>query len=155
MSGIKPCDKENVLATRSESFGPWGKAVKIRWIHVFLFALLSRDFQWIHLNPWKAKKGPYGGLIAHGALTLAMLNRFVGKRLHQMFDASRIVDLGKDKIRNTCVVHVGRSLRLRYRVAAARVVDSEAFVDYELQVGFQADDGDVIVLECRAKLLYA
>ena len=37
------------------------------------FAEATGDHQWIHVDPERAKDGPFGGPVAHGYLTLAML----------------------------------------------------------------------------------
>src|SRR4051794_41387684 len=39
---------------------------------VNLFADATGDHQWIHVDPERAKKGPFGGPIAHGYLTLSL-----------------------------------------------------------------------------------
>ena len=36
------------------------------------FADAADDHQWIHVDPVKAKDGPFGGPIAHGFLTLSL-----------------------------------------------------------------------------------
>src|SRR5438309_2101485 len=36
------------------------------------FAEATGDHQWIHVDPERAKSGPFGGPIAHGYLTLSM-----------------------------------------------------------------------------------
>ena len=38
---------------------------------VNIFADATHDHQWIHVEPERAAKGPYGGPIAHGYLTLS------------------------------------------------------------------------------------
>ena len=37
-----------------------------------LFADATGDHQWIHVDPERAKAGPFGGPIAHGYLTLSL-----------------------------------------------------------------------------------
>ena len=48
---------------------------------VDLFADATGDHQWIHVDPEAAKKGPFGGPIAHGYLTLALAPVFLGEVL--------------------------------------------------------------------------
>ena len=48
------------------------------WIEVTqeriqLFADATGDHQWIHVDPERAKAGPFGTTIAHGFLTLSLL----------------------------------------------------------------------------------
>ena len=42
------------------------------------FAEATGDHQWIHVDPERAKAGPFGATIAHGYLTLSMLAGFLG-----------------------------------------------------------------------------
>ena len=42
------------------------------------YADVSRDHQWIHVDPERAKKeSPYGSAIAHGNLTLALIGHIL------------------------------------------------------------------------------
>ena len=41
------------------------------------FADATGDHQWIHVDPEKAKDGPYGKTIAHGYLTQSLVNLFL------------------------------------------------------------------------------
>ena len=44
---------------------------------VNIFADATHDHQWIHVEPERAAKGPYGGPIAHGYLTLSFCPVFL------------------------------------------------------------------------------
>ena len=44
--------------------------VEITQSQVDQFAEATGDHQWIHIDPQRAKTGPFGGTIAHGFLTL-------------------------------------------------------------------------------------
>jgi acyl dehydratase len=44
------------------------------------------DRQWIHVDPERAAAGPFGGTIAHGLLTLALLPQF----LHQLYRVDNV-----------------------------------------------------------------
>ena len=50
----------------------YSKYVEITQEQVNLFADATGDHQWIHVDPERAKSGPFGGAIAHGYLTLSM-----------------------------------------------------------------------------------
>ena len=43
------------------------------------FAGAIDDMQWIHVDPVRARDGPFGGTIAHGFLTLSLLPQMRGK----------------------------------------------------------------------------
>lgn len=75
-----------------------------------LFAEATGDHQWIHVNPEKAKDGPFGACIAHGFLTLSLANYF----LPQIIDVQGVsmgVNYGCDKVRFPNAVKVGSRVR--------------------------------------------
>ena len=75
-----------------------------------LFADATGDHQWIHVDPEKAKDGPFGTTIAHGYLTLSLVNMF----LPEIIDVQGIsmgVNYGADKLRFPSPVKVGSRVR--------------------------------------------
>jgi len=77
---------------------------------VNLFAEASGDHQWIHVDPERAKTGPFGGTIAHGYLTLSLVNLF----LPQIVDVRGIsmgVNYGADRVRFPAPLKVGARVR--------------------------------------------
>ena len=48
--------------------------MEIDQARVNLFAEATGDHQWIHVDPERAAKGPFGAPIAHGYLTLSISN---------------------------------------------------------------------------------
>lgn len=84
--------------------------IAIEQDRVNLFADATGDHQWIHVDPERAKSGPYGGTIAHGYLTLSLVNLF----LPQLIDVQGIsmgVNYGCDKVRFPSAVKVGSRVR--------------------------------------------
>lgn len=74
------------------------------------FADATGDHQWIHVDPERAKTGPFGACIAHGYLTLSLVNMF----LPQIIDVQGIrmgVNYGCDKVRFPSPVKVGSRIR--------------------------------------------
>lgn len=51
--------------------------IEIDQDRVNLFADATGDHQWIHVDPERATKGPFGAPIAHGYLTLSISNLFL------------------------------------------------------------------------------
>jgi acyl dehydratase len=76
---------------------------------VNLFADATDDHQWIHVDPAKAKDGPFGACIAHGYLTLSLVSRF----LPQIVDVRMKmgVNYGCEKVRFPNAVKVGARVR--------------------------------------------
>ncbi|MFQ5666403.1 MAG: MaoC family dehydratase [Candidatus Binatia bacterium] len=74
------------------------------------FAEATGDHQWIHVDPARAKNGPFGTCIAHGYLTLSLVNLF----LPQILDVRGVrmgVNYGVDKVRFPAPVPVGSKIR--------------------------------------------
>ena len=83
-----------------------------------LFADATGDHQWIHVDPERASAGPFGAPIAHGYLTLSLVNRFLPE-LMRVDNSSMGVNYGVDKVRFPSPVRVGSRLRARAEVVAA------------------------------------
>ncbi|MBM6405888.1 MaoC family dehydratase [Phycicoccus sp. CSK15P-2] len=74
------------------------------------FADATGDHQWIHVDPERAKDGPFGGTIAHGYLTLSLVPMLVW----QVYTVEGIrmgVNYGSDKVRYPAPVPVGSQVR--------------------------------------------
>jgi len=83
------------------------------------FAELSGDHQWIHVDPDRAREeGPFGGTVAHGALTLSLCTAFLTE-LVQVRAVTHVVNVGFDRVRFRAPVPVGSRLR-----GAARLIDA-------------------------------
>ena len=84
---------------------------------VNLFAQATGDHQWIHVDPERAKAGPFGAPIAHGFLTLSLIPRFFegGMRIE---GARMGVNYGLNRVRFTAPVPVGSRLRARLELQA-------------------------------------
>lgn len=114
--------------TLSELAACTGQEVAVSdWItitqqQVNLFADATGDHQWIHVDPEKARAGPFGGPIAHGFLTLSLLPRFFESSFE--ITGSRMgVNYGLNKVRFTAPVPVGSRLRARMKLLAAEPIE--------------------------------
>ena len=74
------------------------------------FADATGDHQWIHVDPERARQGPFGGTIAHGYLTLSLVNLFLPQIL-EVRGISMGVNYGADKLRFPAAVRVGSRVR--------------------------------------------
>jgi len=75
-----------------------------------LFADATGDHQWIHVDPERARSGPFGMTIAHGYLTLSLVNLFLPQLL-EVRGISMGVNYGADKVRFPAPVPVGSRIR--------------------------------------------
>lgn len=83
-----------------------------------LFADATGDHQWIHVDPEKAAKGPFGTTIAHGYLTLSLLPVL----LEQTYAVNNIVmgmNYGANKVRFPAPVPVDSKVRVSAKLLEA------------------------------------
>jgi acyl dehydratase len=85
------------------------------------FADCTDDHQWIHVDVERARReSPFGGTIAHGYLTLAMLAPMQSDIGVIPPDAKQAINAGLDKLRFLSPVKAGTRIRMR-----ATLVDVE------------------------------
>ena len=88
---------------------------------VNLFAQATGDHQWIHVDPERARAGPFGAPIAHGFLTLSLIPRFFEQGLR--IEGARMgVNYGLNRVRFTAPVPVGSRLRARLVLQATEAL---------------------------------
>lgn len=75
-----------------------------------LFAEATGDHQWIHVDPERAKDGPFGGCIAHGYLTQSLVNYFL-PQIVEVRGIAMGVNYGADRIRFPAPVPVDSRIR--------------------------------------------
>lgn len=83
-----------------------------------LFADATGDHQWIHVDPERAASGPFGACIAHGYLTLSLVNLFL-PQIVEVRGVRMGVNYGADKVRFPSPVVVGSRVRGRGELIAA------------------------------------
>ena len=83
-----------------------------------LFAEATGDHQWIHVDPERAKDGPFGRCIAHGYLTQSLVNHFL-PQIVEVRGISMGVNYGADKLRFPAPVPVGSKVRGSAELIAA------------------------------------
>ncbi|HTP62828.1 MAG TPA: MaoC family dehydratase [Burkholderiales bacterium] len=92
---------------------PW---LEIPQSRIDQFAEATGDFQWIHVDPKRAKDSPFGGTIAHGFLTLSMLPKLT-ESTFEFSDRKMGVNYGLNKVRFTAPVPAGAKIRGRFTLA--------------------------------------
>ena len=87
------------------------------------FAEVSRDFQWIHTDPERAAKdSPYGMTVAHGNLTLSLIDGFRA----QLYSTKGVVmgiNYGWDRVRFPAPVLVDSRLRATANVQSVEELE--------------------------------
>jgi acyl dehydratase len=85
------------------------------------FADATGDHQWIHVDPERAKDGPFGAPIAHGYLTLSLFIPLFTELLDVQGVTTK-VNYGLNKVRFPSPVKVGSHLRLTARLTEVEEV---------------------------------
>ncbi|MFT5686231.1 MAG: acyl dehydratase, partial [Myxococcota bacterium] len=100
---------EELVAAEGVALGhsDWLKMTQER---INRFADATDDHQWIHTDPERAASGPYGTTIAHGYLTLSLVNRFLPELL-RVEGAQMGVNYGCDRVRFPAPVKCGARIR--------------------------------------------
>ncbi len=118
------------------------------------FADAPGDHQWIHVDPERAKTGPFGVCVAHGYLTLSLANLF----LPQLVSYERLklgVNYGCDKVRFPAPVKVGSRVRGRGQVLAAEAIKGDGVqVTVRISVEIEGQDKPGCVVDTISRLYF-
>ena len=114
------------------------------------FAEATEDFQWIHVDPERARDTPFGGTIAHGLFTLSLGPRFS----YSLFEVSGFafgLNYGYGKVRFPAPVPVGSNLRMRATLQS--VEDVPGGVQFTVLQTFEVEGSEkpVCVAEALAR----
>ncbi|MBY6262055.1 MaoC family dehydratase [Azospirillum sp. 412522] len=104
------------------------------------FARVTGDDQWIHVDPVRAKDGPFGTTIAHGYLTLSLVNLFLPQIL-TIRSFSSGVNVGLDRLRFVAPVPVGARIRGRGEIVKVEEVKGGA-IQSTVRVTVEIDGHD-------------
>ena len=118
--------------------------------HIDQFAAATGDHQWIHVDPERAKAGPFGATIAHGYLTLSMLAGFLGGVV-QVRDVRMGVNYGLNKVRFMAPVPVGSRQRARQTLLGAQPLEGGMQLAWRTTVEREGADKPVCVAEPLAQ----
>ena len=89
------------------------------------FAEATGDHQWIHVDPEKAKSGPFGSTIAHGYLTLSLAPMLSWQAV-SVEGVKMGINYGSNKVRFITPVKVGKKVRMNIKLASAEPVEPNA-----------------------------
>lgn len=91
--------------------------LKIDQQRINLFAEATGDFQFIHVDPEKAAKTPFGSTIAHVFLTLSLIPKLIEDILILPEGLKMVVNYGLDSVRFIQPVKVDSQVRLKVDLA--------------------------------------
>ncbi len=85
------------------------------------FAEATGDHQWIHVDPERARAGPFGTTIAHGYLTQSLASFFL-PQIIEVRGISMGINYGADRVRFPAPVPVGSRVRGSAEVVAVEEI---------------------------------
>ena len=119
-----------------------------------LFADATGDHQWIHVDPERAKSGPFGGPIAHGYLTLSLAPSLIPEVV-QVHGFSMGVNYGCEKVRFPAPVRAGARIRGRGEGVAAEAIKGEGVqVTVRVTVEIEGSDKPGCVVDTISRLYF-
>jgi acyl dehydratase len=124
-------------------FSDW---LEIDQQRIDLFAEATGDHQWIHVDPEKAKDGPFGATIAHGYLTLSLANLFL-PQVMEVQNTSMGVNYGCEKVRFPAAVPVGSRIRGGGEVISVEEVKGGVQVVVRMTIEIEGSDRPACVID--------
>ncbi len=103
------------------------------------FAEATGDHQWIHVDPERARQGPFGATIAHGYLTQSLVNLFL-PQIVEVRGISMGVNYGADRLRFPAPVPVGS--RIRGSAELLEVEEIKGTVQAKIRVTVEIEGSD-------------
>jgi acyl dehydratase len=117
------------------------------------FADATDDHQWIHVDPERAKDGPFGETIAHGYLTLALLIPMWTEIL-EVRDVATKVNYGLNKVRFPSPGPSGSKVRARATLAAVEPVSGGVQLTVDAVVEREGGDKPACVAQLVLRYLH-
>jgi len=112
-----------------------------------MFAECTGDTQWIHVDPERAKSGPFGTPIAHGFLTLSLMSAFMGTAF-EIRNSKMGVNYGLNKVRFIKPVSVNSRVRGHFKLVGWEPIDNGgAQLLIEVSMELEGSDKPVCVAE--------
>jgi acyl dehydratase len=129
-----------------DEFGP-SSWIDVPQERIDAFAEATGDHQWIHVDPERAKDGPFGTTIAHGYLTLSLLPAASFEVIPRDPSARMSINYGLNRVRFPSPVPVGSRVRATFRVEQIEEADWGAQVTMTATVERESGDKPVCVAE--------
>ncbi|MBB6414803.1 MaoC family dehydratase [Streptomyces massasporeus] len=114
------------------------------------FADATGDHQWIHVDPERAKEGPFGAPIAHGYLTLSLFIPLFTELLDVQGVTTK-VNYGLNKVRFPSPVKAGSHIRLTAKLAEVEEVPGGVQITVEGAIEIEGATKPAAVLQSLSR----
>ncbi len=121
------------------------------------FADATLDRQWIHIDPERAKAGPFGAPIAHGQLTMSLMSFLPGGDgvgLPALQGMRLGINYGWNRVRFPAPVPVGAKIRTRAEIKSVEIKGQMLEVVNQLTVEVQGQTKPACVGESVLRLVF-
>ena len=116
-----------------------------------VFADVTEDHQFIHINEEQAKKTPFGGTIAHGFLTLSLLSKFSDGSGLVIEGVQMGVNYGFEKVRFLAPVPSGSKVRGKFVLKnAIEKKPGQHLLTYEVTAEIEGADKPALIADWLA-----
>ena len=146
----QPCELLDAVG-RHLGYSEW---LKIDQPRIDLFAEATGDHQWIHVDPERARQGPFGATIAHGYLTLSLANWFLPQLL-QVQGISMGINYGCDRVRFPAPVPVGSRIRGGGEITAATQLNGAVQVVVRMTIEIEDGERPACVIDTISRFIPA
>lgn len=102
------------------------------------FAKVTRDEQWIHVDPVRAEDGPFGATVAHGMLTLSLCSSLLWE-VAVIEGMGPAINYGLNKVRFPAPLLVGSRVRMHVSVSEVTEIKRGVEVVYHLTYETQGE----------------
>jgi len=141
------------LVGRELGPSPWFEITQER---VNQFADATNDHQFIHVDPEKAARTPFGGPIAHGFLSLSLLSYLNAQISIVPENLAMGINYGSDKVRYLAPVRVGKRIRSRQKVLeVSEKKPGQWLMKNEVTVEIEGEETPALVAEILSMLVIA
>jgi len=116
-----------------------------------VFADVTEDYQFIHINEEAAKMTPFGGTIAHGFLTLSLLSKFSEGAGLVIEGVKMGVNYGFEKVRFLAPVPSGSKVRGRFNLkSVVEKKPGQHLLTYEVTVEIDGQEKPALIADWLA-----
>ena len=147
MIRAEPTVYRSVEQLRAKIDQPLGHSdwLRVEQERIDQFARATGDQQWIHVDPERAKDGPFGATIAHGWLTASLLPVLVGQ-IYKV-EATMAINIGVNKMRFTHPVKVGSRVRATSTLVGVEEKGSAVQLTVSTEIEIEGEDKPALVVE--------
>jgi acyl dehydratase len=116
------------------------------------FATATGDHQWIHVDPDRAKDGPYGRTIAHGLLTLSLFP-VLQHELYEVRGIAMVINYGFNRVRFIAPVSVGSRVRAASRITDVARLEGAVQVTFATTIEIEGSPKPAAAIESVARFI--